>query len=142
MTRAAINKGGVFIAKPGMQIGQGEAALGFSPIGAQQQIFATGIAALTAYDAGGSQSTAYNRAVIPFGTTFATPPLAYCMLTRTADTMRDIALTMYLGTRGGDVVREPQLWWQTTTTELRIFSWWALSQSASASYVICRNEAS
>ncbi len=142
MARAAINKNGVFIAKAGMQIGQGEPALGFSPIGAQQQILAAGIATLVAYDAGGTQSTAYNRAIVPFGTTFQTPPLAYCMLTRTADAMRDVAFTMFLGVRSGDVVREPQLWWETTATELRIYSWWALSQSASASYVICRNEAS
>lgn len=142
MARAAINKNGVFIAKAGMQIGQGEPALGFSPVGAQQQILTAGIAALAAYDAGGTQGTAYNRAIVPFGTTFLTPPLAYCMLTRTADAMRDIAFAMFLGTRGGDVFREPDLWWETTTTELRIYSAWVLSQSASASYVICRNEAS
>lgn len=142
MARAAINKNGVFIAKAGMQIGQGETALGFSPVGAQQQILAAGVAALAAYNAGGTQGSAYNRAVVPFGTTFQTPPLAYCMLTRTGDAMRDVALTMALGTRGGDVYREPQIWWETTTTELRIYSWWSLSQSASASYVICRNEAS
>ncbi|EXL08579.1 hypothetical protein BG46_01505 [Brucella anthropi] len=142
MTRAAINKNGVFIAKPGMQIEQGEAALAFSPIGAQQQILTSGIATLQAFNAGGTQSTAYNRAIVSFGMTFATPPLAYCMLTRTADAMRDIAFAMYLGTRSGDVVREPDLWWETTTTELRIYSAWVLSQSASASYVICRNEAS
>lgn len=142
MARAAINKNGAFIAKAGMQIGQGEPALGFSPIGAQQQILAAGIAALAAYNAGGTQSTAFNRAIVPFGTVFPTPPLAYCMLTRTADAMRDVAFTMFLGTRNRDVIREPQLWWETTTTELRIYSWWALSQSASASYVICRNEVS
>ena len=132
MARAVINKGGVFLAKPGMQVEWGETALAFSPNGAQQRIFASGFAALGPY------SDFYNRAVVPFGATFATPPLAYCMLNDNGPTRR-AAMTMYLGTRNGQVVREPELYWETTTTELRIYSWFV---GPSASYIICLNEAS
>lgn len=141
MTKARIGKNGVFIAKPGRQIEEGEDALAFSPIGSQQQILMAGSAAFTSYNPGGDMGGTYNRAVIPFGTTFAEPPVAYCMANDAGGT-KEIALTMRLQLVGSVVRREPQIWWETTTSELRIYSYWALSSTPSASYVICRNEAS
>ncbi|MFC7067465.1 hypothetical protein [Brucella rhizosphaerae] len=141
MTSARISKDGVFIAKPGRQIEEGEAALSFSPIGSQQQILMAGSAAFAAYNPGGDMGGTYNRAVVPFGTTFVEPPVAYCMANDAGGT-REIALTMYLSLVGSVVRREPQIWWETTVSELRVYSYWALSSTPSASFVICRNEAS
>lgn len=144
MTRARISKDGVFLAKPGRQIEEGESALAFSPAGAQQPIYDKGVVPFQAFNQGGVRPTAYNRAVVYFPTPFAQPPLCYCMgiLAGSEAGAREPAFIMQIGVSGSDVFREPAIWWQSFTTALFIYSFWTLGTVPSASYVITYNEAS
>ncbi|GGB00767.1 hypothetical protein GCM10011491_31190 [Brucella endophytica] len=141
MTIARINATGVYLAKPGRQIEEGEAALAFSPAGAQQPIYDRGVVSFQAYNQGGPMPTSYNRAVVNFPAPFSAPPLCYCMGIR-SNGAREAAFTMQLGTSGSTAFREPAIWWQSTTTALYIYCLWTLQTVPSASFVVTYNEAS
>lgn len=144
MTRARLSKDGLFMAKPGRQIEEGETALAFSPNGAQQPIYDKGIAPFQAFNQGGARPTAYNRAVVNFATPFGSPSLCYCMgiLAGSEAGAREPAFTMWIGLDGNTIFREPMFWWQSFTTALFIYSRWGLADMPSASFVITYNDAS
>ncbi|WP_435657952.1 hypothetical protein [Brucella pituitosa] len=144
MTRARLSKDGLFMAKPGRQIEEGESALAFSPNGAQQPIYDKGVVPFQAFNQGGARPTAYTRAAIYFPTPFAQPPLCYCMgiLAGNEAGAREPAFTMWLGVDGNTIFREPIFWWQSFTNALFIYSRWTLATMPSASYVVTYNEAS
>lgn len=143
MAKARLDKSGLWIAKQGYQVEDGEPRLAFSPLAASQAIFDSGVANFVAWSSSAPRSTAYNRAVVTLGKTFVSPPLCYCMhIYGNTALGRELALTMSLGatTGGGGLTwREPQLWWESTTTHLYIYSWWSLSYVPAASYVITEN---
>lgn len=141
--RAVINKNGVFIAKPGLSVDGGAANLNFSPAGSNQAIFATGTVSMSTWsDSSDTRSRYYKRGIFPFGTTFSVPPIAYCNAVRqNISNRREPACFMFLGFKSAVNLtgREPQLWWETSTTDLRIYSWW--TDCFTASFVVCYNEA-
>lgn len=142
--RVRIDPDGFTIAKPGFDVYADEGNLLFSPLGANQVIYTKGRIAFGGTITAGPFNSRYRKSTVPFGKTFASPPVAYVGVIDNATGALLLPGKALVG--GGNVGGtlwnwyEPVICFVTTQTQLDIYTRYALNSGTNTfAYVVMEN---